>query len=123
VTGFGLLGHLQNLLEASGLDADVDAGAVPLLDGVLALVERGLVPGGSKRNLKRALEVSEIAGGVGEATQILLADAQTSGGLLLCVPADRAAEAVRRLHDAGCAAARVIGGLARAGGGARIRVR
>jgi selenide, water dikinase len=123
VTGFGLLGHLQNLVEASGLDAEIDAAAVPLLEGVLDLAAGGLVPGGSKRNLKRALEVSEIAGSVGEALQILLADAQTSGGLLLCVPEDRANEAVRRLHDAGCPRSAVIGRLVKADGGARIRVR
>ncbi len=122
VTGFGLLGHLANILEASGLDADLDSRAVPLLDGVLALAEAGVVPGGSKRNLKRALTMSEVAAGVSEGVQILLGDAQTSGGLLLCVPEAAAAEAVRRLHDAGCERAAAIGKLTRTAGGARMRV-
>jgi len=122
VTGFGLLGHLANILEASGLDADLDSAAVPLLDDVLALAAAGVVPGGSKRNLKRALTMSEVAAGVSEALQILLGDAQTSGGLLLCVPEAQAVDAVRRLHDAGCERAAAIGILTRAAGGARIRI-
>ncbi len=123
VTGFGLLGHLENVLDASALGAEIDAGAVPLLDGVIDLVTAGVVPGGSKRNLTRALSVSEMAASVSDAVRLLLADAQTSGGLLLCVPEDRAAEAVRRLHDAGCGCAAVIGRLGRRGDGAKIRVR
>src|SRR5262249_5380885 len=124
VTGFGLLGHLANILEASGLDADLDTAAVPLLDEVLDLAAAGVVPGGSRRNLQRALSMSEAAPGVGEPMQILLGDAQTSGGLLLCVPEDRAGEAVRRLHDAGCPRSALIGRLsARAEGRARMRIR
>jgi selenide,water dikinase len=122
VTGFGLLGHLANILDASGLDADLDAAAIPLLEGVLELAAAGVVPGGSKRNLKRALAMSEVAAGVSEALQILLGDAQTSGGLLLCVPEERAAEAVGRLHDAGCGRAAAIGRLSRAAGSARMRI-
>jgi selenide,water dikinase len=123
VTGFGLLGHLANILEASGLDADLDASSIPLLDGVLALAEAGVVPGGSRRNLARALTMSEVAPGVSEAVQILLGDAQTSGGLLLCLPEDKASDAVRQLRDAGYATAAVIGALTRAAGGARMRIR
>ncbi len=124
VTGFGLLGHLENVIEASGLDAEITAAEVPLLDGVLEIAASGVVPGGSKRNLTRARKITTFADGVDEARQLLLADAQTSGGLLLCVPEERAGEAVARLHAEGCARAAVIGRLAaRAGEGAAIRVR
>jgi selenide,water dikinase len=124
VTGFGLLGHLLNILEASGLDAELDAAAVPLLGGVIDLAAAGVVPGGSRRNLERALAVCEIGGGVDEARKIVLADAQTSGGLLLCLPEERTAEAVRRLHDAGCPRAAAIGKLrTRAHEGATIQIR
>lgn len=117
VTGFGLLGHLRNLLEASGLDAVIAAGKVPLIEGVVGFVEGGVVPGGSKRNLAHAQKVTAFAEEVGEAVRLLLADAQTSGGLLLCVPEENAAEAVRRLRDAGYARAAEIGGVVPAAGG------
>jgi selenide,water dikinase len=122
VTGFGLLGHLGNILDASDLDAVVDAASVPLIDGTLDLAAEGVIPGGSKRNLDRALETADIGGGVGEPLQILLADAQTSGGLLLCLPEANAVEAVRRLHGADCPRAAIVGHLARRAGGARVRV-
>jgi selenide,water dikinase len=122
VTGFGLLGHLRNLIEASELDAEIRAADVPLIEGVIELAESGVVPGGSKRNLKRALEITEVATGVSDATQLLLADAQTSGGLLLCVPEANAHEAVARLRDAGSERAAVIGRLVKRDESARIRV-
>ncbi len=122
VTGFGLLGHLGNILEASGLDATLSADAIPLLDGALALAAAGVVPGGSRRNLETAQKTTAMGARVSEAVQILLGDAQTSGGLLLCLPEANAAEAVRRLRDAGCARSAVVGTLAAAAGGPRIRV-
>lgn len=122
VTGFGLLGHLRNIVEASDLTATVFATNVPLIDGVLELAFAGLVPGGSKRNLAYASAVTEIDADVDETLRLLLADAQTSGGLLLCVPGARAQEAVRRLHDAGGKDAAAVGSLGKTIGSARIRV-
>jgi selenide,water dikinase len=122
VTGFGLLGHLRNIVEASDLAAVVRAPDVPLIDGVIELVKEGLIPGGSKRNLAYASAVTEFDAGVGDVIRLLLADAQTSGGLLLCVPEARAEAAVRRLHDEGNSRAAVIGVLQKAAGPARIHV-
>jgi selenide,water dikinase len=123
VTGFGLLGHLRNIVEASDLTARLRAADVPLIEGVRAFVEEGVVPGGTKRNLKYAAPVTAFATAVPEALQLLLADAQTSGGLLLCLPEANAAEAVRRLLEAGCDGAAVIGALEpHAGDGPRIFV-
>jgi selenide,water dikinase len=82
VTGFGLLGHLRRMLEASGCAAAVRAEAVPLLPDVLSLAQRDIVAGGTKRNHAWLQEVVDW----GELTppeQIVLADAQTSGGLLV----------------------------------------
>jgi selenide, water dikinase len=124
VTGFGLLGHLENLIDASGLDAELAAAEVPLLEGVLEIAAAGVVPGGSKRNLTRARRVTSFAEGVSEPMRLLLADAQTSGGLLLCLPEAHAEEAVARLQAEGCARAATIGRLsARAGEGPRVVVR
>lgn len=115
VTGFGLLGHLRRMVEASGVDVRVEAGAVPVLDGVLALRDAGLIPGGTRRNLDWARQ-RLTADGVDEATLLLLADAQTSGGLLFGAAEPAATTAVARLRSSGHDAA-VIGRVLGAGNG------
>ncbi len=122
VTGFGLLGHLKNVIEASRLDAELHAPSVPLLDEVLDLTAAGAVPGGSKRNLAYVAPMVDFAEEVSATQRLLLADAQTSGGLLLCVPESHAERAVQRLRDEGCARAARIGSLRAADGAPRIRV-
>jgi selenide, water dikinase len=82
VTGFGLLGHLFKLARASNVTAIVDSQAVPLIDGALAAVQAGFVPGGSRRNLDWVAPNADF-GTLAEERLLLLADAQTSGGLLL----------------------------------------
>jgi selenide,water dikinase len=82
VTGYGLLGHLNELLAASGVAAQVDAGAIRVLDGVLTLAERGVIAGGTRRNRAFVDPVVDW-GGLSEAERFILADAQTSGGLLI----------------------------------------
>ncbi|MEV5826352.1 selenide, water dikinase SelD [Spirillospora sp. NPDC052242] len=82
VTGFGLLGHLYKLARASGVTAVVDAAAVPYLDGARAAVRDGFVSGGTRRNLDWVAPRTDF-GAAGEETRLLLADAQTSGGLLV----------------------------------------
>ena len=82
VTGFGLLGHLHEIARASGVTAVVDAAAVPYLDGARASLADGFVPGGSRRNLDWVRPGLE-AGTASEDELVLLADAQTSGGLLV----------------------------------------
>jgi selenide,water dikinase len=123
VTGFGLLGHLRNLVEASALSAELWADAVPFLEGTRALVTEGLVPGGSKRNLAHASQVTRFDDAVSDETRLLLADAQTSGGLLLCVPEAEGEAALRLLGEAGIARAAVIGQLSASTSEARIVVR
>jgi selenide,water dikinase len=81
VTGFGLLGHLYKMARASGVTAVVDAAAVPYLDGARRSLAEGFVPGGTKRNLEWVRPHLESS--VGEEELLLLADAQTSGGLLV----------------------------------------
>ncbi len=95
VTGFGLLGHLRKLLEASGIAAGIEASAVPLLPGVLELARAGVVAGGSRRN-HAWLQRTTGWGGLTEPEQLVLADAQTSGGLLIAATdADALAAALR----------------------------
>jgi selenide,water dikinase len=91
VTGFGLLGHLHELAAASGCAAEVDAAAIPAIDGVLELLERDdAVAGGSRRNREHAETFTTFAGDVPEARRRLACDAMTSGGLLAAVPAGAA---------------------------------
>ena len=94
VTGFGLLGHLHKMLLASGASAEVDANAVPALDGTIELVAAGAVAGGTRRNMKFVEPVVRWASGVSDEQKVVLADAQTSGGLLIACPPQR----VRQLH-------------------------
>ena len=108
VTGFGLLGHLRNLLTGSGVAARLRAGAVPRLPFVRDLAARDLIPGGSRKNLAAADPHVEWRG-VDEIDRILLADAQTSGGLLLALPAERAPALVADLERRGAPAAAIIG--------------
>jgi selenide,water dikinase len=82
VTGFGLLGHLYKLARASGVTAVVDTAAVPYVEGAREAVRDGYVSGGTRRNLAW-VEPHLDAGGMDEETLLLLADAQTSGGLLV----------------------------------------
>ncbi|GAA1151863.1 selenide, water dikinase SelD [Ornithinicoccus hortensis] len=82
ITGFGLLGHLHKMMRASGVSARIDAGSVPYLPGARDVASDGHVSGGTRRNLDW-VSPSLDADGVGELDLLLLADAQTSGGLLL----------------------------------------
>ena len=109
VTGFGLLGHLHNMLSASRVAAEIDANAVPLLAGARDLAERGAIPGGTKRNRDALAAHVTIGNGVPEALRVLLFDAQTSGGLLIAVPHDRADALLAALRTEGTPAAARIG--------------
>ena len=93
VTGFGLLGHLHELALASGLSAEIDAAAVPAIDGVLELLDdpdERAVAGGTRRNRSYAEEFSSFGAGVPRAQRWLVCDAMTSGGLLAAVPEESA---------------------------------
>jgi selenide,water dikinase len=106
VTGFGLLGHLHIALAASGASATVAAEAVPFLSGTMELAERGVVPSGTHSNhafVTPNVDWSDLS----PTEQLMLADAQTSGGLLIAVPADRADALERALVGRGIPAARI----------------
>jgi selenide, water dikinase len=93
VTGFGLLGHLRELAEASGVAAELDAAAVPAIDGVpelLADSEERALAGGTRRNREYAIAFTTFDPGVPEARRWLVCDAMTSGGLLVAVAPERA---------------------------------
>jgi selenide,water dikinase len=113
VTGFGLLGHLHNMMNASGTAAELDATAVPLLPKAMELCERGSIPGGTKRNREALESHVKFAAAIPEPLRVLLFDAQTSGGLLIAVEADQADALVKALEREGTPAAARIGRVAR----------
>jgi len=108
VTGYGLLGHLRQMLRASGVSARVKGHAVPILPGAMELALSARFPGGTERNLTDVRADVRFPKGMPEARRLLLADAQTSGGLLLAVPEERLAELLQRLDGVSPVAA-VIG--------------
>jgi selenide, water dikinase len=109
VTGYGLVGHLGEMLRASeGVSARLSAAALPTLPGAVALAEAGVLPGGSRSNRTFAEAWFRVDVGVPEALAWLACDAQTSGGLLVACAADEAAALVASLRSAGAPAA-VIG--------------
>jgi selenide,water dikinase len=118
VTGFGLLGHLHNMLSASGLSAELDAASVPLFARAVELATGGAIPGGSKRNREALSPHVTFAAAVPEPVRVLLCDAQTSGGLLIAVEADRVNTLLAALEREGTPAATRIGRLARGVAGA-----
>jgi len=124
VTGFGLLGHLREMLMASGASAVVDAAAVPVIDGVRALLDAGMIAGGTRRN-HAFVDASVDWGDQAEPDQLLLADAQTSGGLLLAVDAAHTDTLLGALSHHGTLAGAVVGHVDAPGGGepGRIAVR
>jgi selenide,water dikinase len=121
VTGFGLLGHLRELLMGSGLAADIDAPAVPVIDGVRALLAEGMVAGGTQRN-HAFVDDSVEWNGLATDEQLLLADAQTSGGLLLAVAPEAVEQLVRELDERDALSSAVIGHT-RAGPAGAVAIR
>lgn len=111
VTGFGLIGHLSNLCRASGVCADIDPNALPMIGKEISeLIKRGCVPGGSRENLYSATVVASWEGTT-ELQRVLLTDAQTSGGLLLCVRESKLETVLQVLRKARTPEAAVIGRL------------
>jgi selenide,water dikinase len=120
VTGFGLVGHLTSMLEASKVAAEIAFDALPILPHARNLASRGIVPGGTERNLEAADRV-EWAAELAMADRYLCVDAQTSGGLLLVVPAENEAALLAALQEEHTPAAAVIGRVV-AGKPGHIRV-
>ncbi len=122
ITGFGLMGHLKELCRASGVDAEVIADDVPVIEEAGGFATAGVVPGGTLNNIEFVSDSVEWDTGVSRVVRILLCDAQTSGGLLICVPEDSAGTILKALRDKGISEAKAVGSITGAGDG-RIKVR
>jgi selenide, water dikinase len=109
VTGFGLLGHLRNVTSASSVHARIWADAVPIIPAAREYVLKGIAPGGTHANWRFLNDWVTYEDGISKEEQLLLCDAQTSGGLLACISDGEAHDLVRALHDAGVEKAALVG--------------
>ena len=121
ITGFGLLGHLRNIVAGSKVSARVFVDRVPVIPAAREYVHAGIYPGGTNNNHKFLADWVAYDAEVTKPEQLLLCDAQTSGGLLAAISADRADVLLNALHSRGLAEAAVVGQI-EAGEPIRIRV-
>ena len=111
ITGFGLLGHLRNVTTASNVAAPVDCASVPVLDAAREYVSLGMAPGGTHANRRFLSGRVDYGPEISEDDQLLLCDAQTSGGLLASMPRTTATTAIEELKAVGLKDAAIIGGI------------
>jgi selenide,water dikinase len=119
ITGFGLLGHLRNMVASSACTAVVARSRVPVVEAAATYVSEGIAPGGTHANARFLAEWVDF-GDVSKEDQLLLCDAQTSGGLLIAVEERKSEQLVRALRDRGTPCAAVLGHFEE--GPPRIRV-
>ena len=109
ITGFGLLGHLKSMVKGSGVCAEVNLSAVPVLSGTRELLQRGVAPGGTHRNVSSVNDAVSWHTDLTDDDKMLFCDAQTSGGLLMSVPSGKADKLVAALIEEGAPCAAVVG--------------
>jgi selenide,water dikinase len=121
ITGFGILGHLREMAAGSGVDIQLNASGVPILEEAEDFAASDIVPGGTLNNLAFVEPHVDFASSIPRVIKILLADAQTSGGLLMSVPPDRVHSLIEKLRSKGVDTAAQIGAVTGPGEG-RISV-
>jgi cysteine desulfurase len=117
VTGFGLLGHLKEMSAGSGLDAEIDARKVPVLEPALELAGAGMVPGGTENNLAYLEQWIRWPDNISHVRKIVLCDAQTSGGLLISLSESQADAMIKVMHQNGINDAVAVGRFTKQGKG------
>lgn len=118
VTGFGLLGHLREITKASKVEAEISLKEVPILEHTWDLiVKHQVVPGGTKQNLDYIRDDVQWDAEISEHDKYILADAQTSGGLLICCPKNEAKDLLEDLKKAGITDSTIIGSIDKKGNG------
>ena len=109
VTGYGLLGHLMEMCQASKVSAIIEFNKLPLIQGVFELAQKGFIPGGTKNNLDFVLSDVDFSNDISKEQMYLMADAQTSGGLLISVQKDKAESLQNILREKKCLSSDLIG--------------
>jgi len=109
ITGFGLAGHALKMAKASRLSLNINMKNVPLIGKTYSLVDDGCIPGASFRNLEYCENDTSFAADLDYNLKMIAFDAQTSGGLLMSVPADKSDLVISDLYNAGLTYSNVIG--------------
>lgn len=117
ITGFGLLGHLKEMLETNKLDVELYSELVPIIKGTAELVSSNIIPGGTRSNLSYIDKYVEWSKNVSDIKKIILADAQTSGGLLISVKEKTANKLIDELNNNGVEQSVIIGKITKRGDG------
>ena len=116
VTGFGLLGHISEMIAGEAVNVCIDSSSVPLLEGVEEMAAQGIIPGGTKNNLEHVDSDVTWGARISEMEKMILCDAQTSGGLLIAIPAEEASGLISALRDSGVQHASHIGSFSKGEG-------
>lgn len=109
ITGFGLMGHLREMVEGAGVSAEIQLSKIPVIDGTFDLLCQGIAPGGTSRNLDSLHDSVEWSDGISENDKLLLCDAQTSGGLLISIQPSKVPNLLSSLVKRGVFNSKVIG--------------
>lgn len=117
ITGFGLLGHIKEMVKASGVDAEVYADKVPVIEQAKDLITANVIPGGTLNNLDYVSDCVEWPQEISRTMKIILCDAQTSGGLLISIPSNAGTRLVKALRTNGIAHASIVGRITSVGDG------
>ena len=121
VTGFGFLGHACEMIEDSDFQMIIYASQVPFFPGIRELAEKGIVPGGLRRNQQFRMPMIEVADSCPPWLTDVLFDPQTAGGLLMSLPAKEADRLLGRLHDEGLTEAAIVGEIVAGQWGIKVR--
>ncbi len=109
ITGYGLLGHLLEMCKGSNVSVTLEFNEIPLIQGVYELAQKGFIPGGTKRNLDYVSSQVNFSKNISQEQQYILADAQTSGGLLISVAKEKAEDLQKTLTENNTLSSAVVG--------------
>ena len=122
ITGFGLIGHLSEMLTNNNLGADLQINNIPVLKGLDKYISSGMIPGGTMKNKENYSCLVEKKQGIPAEQEIILYDAQTSGGLLLAIKPEQAEKAKALLYQQGFTLSQIIGKIIKVSAGRKIRI-
>ena len=121
-TGFGLIGHLNEMVEGSGTSAEIQLSSIPVIDGTKDLLSNSIVTGGTLRNLESVENAVSWGEGISNDDKLLLCDALTSGGLLISVPEPKLEPLLKKLSEKKVGATSVVGKIVQPNGKSMINV-